>query len=73
MIMCDSYFESYLRDDIAESFHEVWLVWGDYTGSLPEIVELCNPDIVIYECAERVDRSENVVALAKELKMWADN
>lgn len=68
LLMGDSYFEGYLLDDIAESFHEVWMVWGDYTGDFAEVVELCDPDIVIYECAERVDRSENIVALANELQ-----
>ena len=68
LLMGDSYFNGYLVDDIAESFREVWLVWGDYTGDVPQIVELCDPDIVIYECAERVDRSGNIVALAEELQ-----
>ena len=53
---------------IAESFGEVWLVWGDYTPDLPKIVELCEPDVVIYECAERVDRSYAVCDLAQALQ-----
>ena len=68
LLMCDSYFNNYLIDDFAESFGEVWLVWGDYTAVLPQIVELCDPDIVIYECAERVDRSMAVCALAETLQ-----
>lgn len=68
LLMGDSYFNSYLVDDIAESFGEVWLVWGEYTNDLPEIVELCKPDVVIYECAERVDRSESVCNLAESLQ-----
>lgn len=68
LLMCDSYFNNYLIDDFAESFGEVWLVWGDYTAELPQIVELCDPDIVIYECAERVDRSMAVCALAETLQ-----
>lgn len=67
LIMGDSYFNSYLIDDIAESFSEVWLVWGDYTSDLAEIVDLYDPDIVIYECAERVDRSGSIVLLAEKL------
>ena len=43
------------------------MVWGDYTTSLPEIVDLCKPDIVIYECAERVDRSGAICDLAQRL------
>lgn len=68
LIMGDSYFNDYLVDDIAESFHEVWMVWGDHTESLPEIVELYKPDVVIYECAERVDRSWAVCNLAQKLQ-----
>lgn len=68
LLMGDSYFNSYLIDDIAESFSEVWLVWGDHTADLPAIVDLCNPDIVIYECAERVDRSHAVYALGNTLQ-----
>lgn len=67
LLMGDSYFDMYLLDDIAESFGEVWLVWGDYTVELPEILALCAPDVVIYECAERVDRSSAVCALAEKL------
>ena len=68
LLMGDSYFNNYLIDDIAESFSEVWLIWGDYTASLPEIVDLYNPNIVIYECAERVDRSTAICALAEKLQ-----
>lgn len=68
LLMGDSYFNNYLIDDIAESFSEVWLVWGDYTASLPEIVDMYDPDIVIYECAERVDRSAAICELAKTLQ-----
>lgn len=68
LLMCDSYFNNYLVEDFAESFSEVWVVWGDYTDELPEIIEFYQPDLVIYECAERVDRSFNVANLANELK-----
>ena len=67
LLMCDSYINSFLIEDFAESFAEVWLVWGDYTADLPEIVNLCDPDLVIYECAERVDRSSSVCSLAERL------
>lgn len=73
LLMGDSYFNGYLIDDIAESFREVWLVWGDYTGDMPAIVELCDPDIVILECAERVDRSGNIVGLANDLQMQPES
>lgn len=68
LLMCDSYINSFIVADLAESFSEVWLVWGDYTGDLPELTEIYQPDVVIYECAERVDRSEGVCAFAEELR-----
>lgn len=68
LIVGDSYFNNYLVDDIAESFGEVWMVWGDYLDSVPEIVELCQPDLVIFECAERVDRSQGICELAEKLQ-----
>lgn len=67
LLMCDSYFNSFIITDIAQSFSEVWLVWGDYTMDLPELVEQYQPDIVIYECAERVDRSHLVSKLADQI------
>lgn len=68
LLMCDSYFNNYLVEDFAESFSEVWVIWGDYTDELPEIIDFYQPDLVVYECAERVDRSYNVFNLAQALK-----
>lgn len=68
LVMGDSYIDSFIIDDIAESFGQVWMVWGDYTQDLPQIVEQYDPDIVIYECAERVDRSYAVCELAQALE-----
>ncbi len=68
LLMCDSYINDFIISDIAESFSEVWLVWGDYTTNLDTVVDMYNPDIVIYECAERVDRSFEVKLLANKLK-----
>lgn len=67
LLLGDSYFNNYLIDDIAESFSEVWLVWADYVSELPEIIDLYQPDIVIFECAERVDRSANIYNFAQTL------
>lgn len=68
LLVCDSYINNYILEDIAESFSQVWLIWGDYTCDMEEMVEMYQPDIVIYECAEFVDRSESVIALADKLK-----
>ncbi len=67
LLMCDSYVDGFINDDLAESFSEVWLVRADYTSNLKEIVEEFEPDMIIYECAERVDRSESICKLAETL------
>ena len=67
LIMGDSYFNSYIVDDFAESFSSVWFIWADYTADLADIVAAYQPDIVIYECAERADRCYNIYALAQTL------
>lgn len=68
LLMCDSYINSFIIRDFAESFSEVWLIWGDYTSKLDDVIEMYDPDIVVYECAERVDRSNAVVGLADKLR-----
>lgn len=67
LIVGDSYIDSYLLDSLAENFVRTYMIWGDYTRGMPQMIEVCRPDIVIYECAERVDRSEAICGLAEEL------
>lgn len=67
LLVCDSYTNGYIIEDFAESFSEVWLVWGGYIKDIDKLVEMYSPDIVIFECAERVDRSSVVVQTASEL------
>lgn len=67
LLMCDSYIADYCAEYFPQSFSEVWLIRADYTADLPEIIEKFQPDIVIYECAERVDRSEEICKLAETL------
>lgn len=62
LILGDSYFESFILDDIAESFYETLIIWGDYCGQFERIIDIYKPDIVIVENAERCDR----------VKMFAD-
>ena len=57
LLVGDSYFDSFILDDLAESFYRVYLIWGDYLPELPLMLEEFDPDIVIIECAERVDRT----------------
>lgn len=68
LLICDSYIDHYIVEDFAESFSEMWLIWADYVADLDEIVEMYEPDIVIYECAERIERSQFITELADKLK-----
>lgn len=68
LIIGDSYFKTFIVDDLAESFHETVLIWGDYLSDYKAIVDEYNPDIVIVEAAERVDRSYEIMAGAAVLK-----
>lgn len=68
LILGDSYLDSFILDDLAESFSETWLIWGDYFPQLKEILSIYNPDIIIFECAERCDRSNAVMECAETLE-----
>ncbi len=61
LVIGDSYFGSFLMDDIAESFYETVLIWGDYNGNIGNIIEEYDADIVIIENAERVDRTGAII------------
>lgn len=67
LIVGDSYVDSYILDSFAESFSRTYMIWGDYTSKMADMIEVCQPDIVIYECAERVDRSRAICELAERL------
>ena len=67
LIVGDSYVNSYLLSFFAESFSKTSLIWDDYTTEMEDMIEICMPDIVIYECAERVDRSVNICEIAEGL------
>lgn len=67
LIVGDSYINSYLLSYFAESFSETFLIWGDYTLDMADMIQICQPDIIIYECAERVDRSGAICKLADKL------
>ena len=67
LIVGDSYVDNYILDSLAESFSRTYMIWGDYTSQMTDMIEVCQPDIVIYECAERVDRSGAICELAERL------
>lgn len=72
LIIGDSYFNSFIYDDIAESFHETILIWGDYVGDIQNIIDSYNADIVIVEAAERCDRTDGIIAGVQVMKDAAD-
>lgn len=67
LILGDSYFNNYLIDDLAESFYEVLIIWGDHIKDIETIMETYKPNIVIVENAERVDRTYALINAAKQL------
>lgn len=67
LLLCDSYIGEYLVEDFAESFGKVILIWADYGEHLTHIVATYNPDIVVFECAERVDRSHIIELVAGKI------
>lgn len=67
LIMGDSYIQESILDDFAESFSEVGMVWADHVRKLPYITQVFQPDIVIFESAERVDRGSGLVLLANDI------
>lgn len=68
LILGDSYFDSYILDDIAESFKKTAMAWSDNMNCLDELIEVYEPDVVVFEYVERRDRGNCVVELAQKLK-----
>ena len=64
LIIGDSYFGSFIIDDLAESFNETILIWGDYLPNYSSIIDEYQPDIVVVEVAERVDRTMTIIQAA---------
>ena len=60
LVIGDSYFQIYLMDDLAESFHETILIWGDYCNDIGNILDEYQADIVIVEAVERMDRTSAI-------------
>ena len=68
LVLGDSYINSFILDDIAESFYETLIIWGDYTSDFEEIVDAYQPDIVIVENAERCDRTGAFASTLLQIK-----
>ena len=69
LIVGDSYIESYLYDDFAESFHRVVFVRTSMARYIEELVDYYKPTIVLHENVERQDGSGEVIVAANELRM----
>lgn len=67
MLMCDSYIKHFIVEDFAESFSEVGLIWSDYFLEMGYAVDKYQPDIVLYETTEWVDRDYAIIGLAKKI------
>ena len=55
LIYGDSYMNTYIIDYVAESFQETWGIRLEHITEFDEAIKMAKPDIVILECAERVD------------------
>lgn len=67
MLMCDSYIKHFIVEDFAESFSEVGLIWSDYFLEMGYAVDKYQPDIVLYETTEWVDRDYAILGLAEKI------
>ncbi len=61
LVIGDSYFNSFIIDDLAESFHETIMIWGDFLPDVQSVIDAYNADIVVVEAAERVDRTNDII------------
>lgn len=68
LVLGDSYIDSFILDDIAESFYETLIIRGDYTPDFKETIDAYQPDIVIVENAERCDRTGTFASTLLQMK-----
>ena len=69
LILGDSYIESFLIDDLAESFEYTYMVWNSHFSleKLEELIQNVHPDIILLEDAKRVDITSKVVSMAQDI------
>lgn len=67
LVFSDSYIDSYILDDIAESFSETAMVWSDNICDLGELIEIYKPNIIIFENVERRERVGNLSQFVKKI------
>lgn len=66
LVIGDSYFNTFIIDDLAESFHETIFIRGEYLADFRKIVDTCGADIIVLETAERVDITKAVAEAASQ-------
>ena len=68
MIVGNSFIVNYLKEDFAESFGDMLMVWNDIGEDFPSWVEEYDPDIVIFEMVERYASYGKLDKAAKKIK-----
>lgn len=74
LIFGDSYTQYFNMDDLAESFHDTILLWSWTINDLPELIDIYDPDIIVYEKAERIfERDASELKQARDLIHYYQN
>lgn len=68
LVIGDSYIDSFIIEDFAESFHKTVMVWGENMVNIIELIDYYRPTIVLNENAERCDRSVSVLQAAERIR-----
>lgn len=68
LVIGDSYFKSFIIDDLAESFYETIIIWGDCADDVKNVIDTYDADIVIVENAERCDRTGKYISGVNTMK-----
>ena len=68
LIIGDSYFKSYIVEDVAESFGETILLYGGKKFDLKKMLDTYKPDIVVLESAERNNYAPWVIDSVKKMR-----
>ncbi len=55
LVIGDSYFNTYIVDDLAESFHETIFIRNEAVSDFKKVADRYKADIIVLEAAERVD------------------
>ncbi len=68
LVVCNSYIiTSQIRKDIAQSFNESLFIWSEVTADTADWIEEFDPDIVIFESAERFEEFNGIRKLADRI------